>query len=132
MITAIEGVVFCRWNGVVRFVLTGRVGARVFTRDGGMWCFLVHEVFVFHTSSEVIVAGEIDFVAIAKGCSYPNVISVDNFRDLDTALKSAKLQNELSLIEVKCSIGARDNLGRPTTTALENKEKFMYCLSNLK
>lgn len=78
------------------------------------------------------VAGEIDFVAIAKGCSYPNVISVDNFRDLDTALKSAKLQNELSLIEVKCSIGARDNLGRPTTTALENKEKFMYCLSNLK
>ena len=40
-------------------------------------------------------------------------------------LEAAKARNELSLIEVKCSIGARDDLGRPTTTALENKENFM-------
>ena len=39
--------------------------------------------------------------------------------------------NELSLIEVKCSIGARDDLGRPTTTALENKVNFMEYLKTL-
>ena len=40
----------------------------------------------------------------------------------------AKSRNKLSLIEVKCSIGARVDLGRPTTTALENKANFADCL----
>ena len=71
------------------------------------------------------VAGSIDLVAIAKACGYPNAVCVDNFEDLDKELEAAKARNELSLIEVKCSIGARDDLGRPTTTALENKENFM-------
>lgn len=77
------------------------------------------------------VAANIDVVAIAKACGYPNAVSVDNFNDLDTALKKAKEANELSLIEVKCAIGARDDLGRPTTTAKENKENFMAYLNEL-
>ena len=77
------------------------------------------------------VASNIDLVSIAKACGYPNAVSVDNFEDLDKELKSAKERNELSLIEVKCSIGARDDLGRPTTTALENKENFMEYLKTL-
>ncbi len=71
------------------------------------------------------VASKIDLVAIAKACGYPNAVSVDSFEKLDEELKVAKSRNELSLIEVKCSIGARDDLGRPTTTALENKINFM-------
>ena len=45
-----------------------------------------------------------------------------------TELEAAKTRDSLSLIEVKCSIGARDDLGRPTTTALENKQNFMKYL----
>ncbi len=71
------------------------------------------------------VAGQIDVVAVAKACGYPNAVCVDSFDALDRELAVAKARNELSLIEVKCSIGARDNLGRPTTTALENKQNFM-------
>lgn len=71
------------------------------------------------------VAGNIDLVSIAIACGYPNAISVDNFEALDRELQNAKKRNQLSLIEVKCSIGARANLGRPTTTALENKQNFM-------
>ena len=78
------------------------------------------------------VAGDIDLVAIAKACGYPNAVCVDNFDDLDAELKAAKERDELSLIEVKCAIGARADLGRPTTTALENKEHFMEYLSELK
>ncbi|MDD3362084.1 MAG: phosphonopyruvate decarboxylase [Hespellia sp.] len=74
------------------------------------------------------VASEIDVVAVAKACGYPRAISVDTFEALDSALKDAKESKELCLIEVKCSIGARDDLGRPTTTALENKENFMEYL----
>ena len=77
------------------------------------------------------VAGEIELTAIAKACGYPNAVCVDTFEDLDRELEAAKGRNELSLIEVKCSIGAREDLGRPTTTALENKENFMEYLKNL-
>ena len=76
------------------------------------------------------VAGQIDLVAVAKACGYPNAVCVDTFEDLDRELEAAKERNELSLIEVKCSIGAREDLGRPTTTALENKKNFMeYIMS---
>ncbi len=77
------------------------------------------------------VASSIDLVKIALACGYPNAVCVDNFEDLDKELAAAKSRNELSLIEVKCSIGARDDLGRPTTTALENKENFMEYLKTL-
>ena len=77
------------------------------------------------------VAGSIDLVAIAKACGYLNAVCVDNFADLDKELEVAKTRNKLSFIEVKCSIGARDDLGRPTTTALENKQNFMEYLAKL-
>ena len=78
------------------------------------------------------VAGSIDLVRIALACGYPNAVCVDNFEDLDRELEASKARNELSLIEVKCSIGAREDLGRPTTTALENKQNFMEYLKMLK
>ena len=75
------------------------------------------------------VASQIDLVAIAKACGYPYAICVDNYEALDAELRAAKKRNRLSLIEVKCSIGARDTLGRPTTTAIENKQNFMTYLA---
>ena len=74
------------------------------------------------------VAGTVDFVRIALACGYPKAVSVDTFEDLDKVLEKAKNGRELTFIEVKCSIGARDDLGRPTTTALENKINFMKYL----
>ena len=75
------------------------------------------------------VAGQIDLVAIAKGCGYPHAVRVDGFDALDEVLNSAKKYDELSFIEVKSSLGARENLGRPTTTAIENKKSFISLLS---
>lgn len=77
------------------------------------------------------VAGKIDLVAIAKACGYPSAVCVDNLDDLDSALKEAKQRKELSMIEVRCSINSRDNLGRPTTTTLENKQNFMEYLNRI-
>jgi phosphonopyruvate decarboxylase len=77
------------------------------------------------------VASKINLVSIAKACGYPNAVSVDSFEALDVELEVAKSRDELSLIEVKCSIGAREDLGRPTTTALENKQNFMEYLETL-
>ena len=77
------------------------------------------------------VANSLDIVALAKACGYQNITSADNFEELDKELEFAKKSDKLCLIEVKCSIGARDDLGRPTTTALENKENFMEYLKTL-
>ena len=75
------------------------------------------------------VASEIDIAAIAKACGYPYTASVETSECLDRELKAARIRNELTLLEVKCAIGARDDLGRPTTTARENKKNFMEYLS---
>ena len=75
------------------------------------------------------VALDMNFVQIAQACGYKNAVSVDNFEDLDKVLVEAKNRNELSFVEIKCSIGARDNLGRPTTTPIENKNGFMKYLN---
>lgn len=71
------------------------------------------------------VAKAIDLVKIAEGCGYSSAVCVKDELALEKALEEAKTCNELSFIEVKCAIGARDDLGRPTTTAKENKENFM-------
>lgn len=77
------------------------------------------------------VAGSADLTAMARACGYPHAVSVRTFDELDSALQAAKARNELSFIEAKCSIGSRENLGRPTTTALENKTNFMSYLRSI-
>ena len=77
------------------------------------------------------VASSVDMTSVAKACGYPNAVCVDSFNALDTELEKAKARQELSFIEIKCAIGARENLGRPTTTAIENKKAFMSYLNSL-
>ena len=72
-----------------------------------------------------------DMVGIAKSCGYPHAVSVESFDELDRQLAAAKERHELTFIEAKCAIGARADLGRPTTSALENKENFMEYLQTL-
>ena len=59
------------------------------------------------------------------GCGYRRVYCAENYEELDDALKSAKEKDGLAFIEVKAAIGAREDLGRPSTTPVENKEAFM-------
>ncbi len=77
------------------------------------------------------VAGSVDFVALAKACGYIFAVSVDTAAALEEALSAAKVQQELCMIEVKAAIGAREDLGRPTTTALENKRCFVDYLNSI-
>ena len=75
------------------------------------------------------VAKTVNFAAVARACGYPNVVSVQDADALNRALQEAKAREKLTFIEVKCAVGARKDLGRPTTTALENKTAFMRFLA---
>ena len=72
-----------------------------------------------------------DMVTVAKACGYRKAASVSDMDALDRILKDAKASEGPVFIEVKCALGSRADLGRPTTTAMENKENFMSYLKDL-
>lgn len=78
------------------------------------------------------VAPSVDFCAMAAACGYPRTFSAADAGELAAVL--ARLEDEAGggpaggspvFIEVKASIGARADLGRPTTTPIENRDAFM-------
>lgn len=77
------------------------------------------------------VADSVDIPGVAKACGYPYVCSVDTYEALDKELRTARGANVLTLIEVKCNLASRQDLGRPTTTAAENKRSFMEYLKTV-
>ena len=77
------------------------------------------------------VANDIGFASVAKACGYKSAVCVDTLDKLDAELTAAKKRNSLSFIEVKCAIGSRADLGRPTTSAAENKSSFMNYMKTI-
>lgn len=78
------------------------------------------------------VSDNIDLPAIAKGCGYKNVYSVDSHEELTHILATVKNTWELTFLEIKARIGSRPDLGRPTLTPQQNKENFMQYLAGLR
>jgi len=73
------------------------------------------------------VAGSIDLVGMARSFGYAQVLSAKDEAELGRVLEQLRTHRGAGpvFVEVKASIGARDDLGRPTTTPQENKEAFM-------
>lgn len=77
-------------------------------------------------------AGSMDITAAARACGYSYTASASSYKELDAALAEAKKREKPCMVEVKCMLGARECLGRPTTPALENKQEFMEYLAGLR
>lgn len=90
---------------------------------------------VFNNGAHDSVGGQptvglkIDLPDIAKAMGYKATYSVDNKADLAEALKAVQMTNGPLLLEVKVKTGNRKDLGRPTTTPIQNKEALMGFLS---
>lgn len=67
---------------------------------------------------------------IAMACGYKSAVTVSDASALDKALSAARSSSELTFIEVMCAVGSRADLGRPTTTAAENKNNFRKYLES--
>lgn len=90
---------------------------------------------VFNNGAHDSVGGQptvglkINIPQIALSCGYKYVYSVDGKQMLaDIVRKSKNLEGPV-LIEVKVKKGARKDLGRPTTTPVENKEVLISFLN---
>lgn len=68
---------------------------------------------------------DINFIQIAHHLGYKSVISVDNENALQSILHSLHTYEAPVFLEIKVRKGSREDLGRPTTTPIQNKESLM-------
>lgn len=90
---------------------------------------------VFNNGAHDSVGGQptvglsIDLPGVANAVGYPITFSVDNRTDLERVLNELNRQEGPIFLEIKVKKGNRKDLGRPTTTPIQNKEALMRFLS---
>lgn len=90
---------------------------------------------VFNNGAHDSVGGQptvglkIDLPAVAKAVGYKATYTVDSKDALNVILSEAKNLEGPVLVEIKVKKGNRKDLGRPTTTPIQNKEALMAFLS---
>ena len=91
---------------------------------------------VFNNGAHDSVGGQptvglkIDLCAVAKAVGYVATCSVETMEELEARLPEIKNAEGPVLLQVCVKKGNRKNLGRPTTTPIQNKESFMAFLQN--
>lgn len=81
------------------------------------------------TGGQKTVSDTTDFAKVALACGYRAAKVVSLEKELTDSVQQIKLQKGPLMIIVKVKKGARSDLGRPTTTPLENKRAFMQFLA---
>ena len=90
---------------------------------------------VFNNGAHDSVGGQptvglkIDLPAVAKAVGYKATYSVDSKAELERVLTKVNSFESPALLEIKVKKGNRKDLGRPTTTPIQNKEALMKFLS---
>jgi phosphonopyruvate decarboxylase len=124
--------------------------------DRKVWCFDGDGAAIMHMGSMAIVANKapknyvhvvfnngahdsvggqptvglkIDLAKIAEAVGYTRTISVSLESQLAPALEAVKSIDGPVLLEIKVRKGNRKDLGRPTTTPIQNKEALMSFLA---
>lgn len=123
--------------------------------DRRVWCFDGDGAAIMHMGSMVIVANKapknyvhvvfnngahdsvggqptvglkIDLPAVAKAVGYKATYSLDSKAELESVLAKVNSFESPALLEIKVKKGNRKDLGRPTTTPIQNKEALMQFL----
>lgn len=127
------------------------LGIALAKQDRKVWCFDGDGASIMHMGSMAIVANKapknyvhvvfnngahdsvggqptvglkIDLPAVAKAVGYNHIYSVETKDYLKELLEKLKAQEGPVFLEVKVKKGNRKDLGRPTTTPIQNKEAF--------
>lgn len=135
------------------------LGIALEKKDRNVWCFDGDGATIMHMGSLAIVASKkpanyihvvfnngahdsvggqptvglkIDLPAVAKAVGYNATFSVSTKEELDSQLSvlSSQFKAGPVLLEIKVKKGNRKDLGRPTTTPIENKQALMQFLKD--
>ena len=126
--------------------------------DRRVWCFDGDGASIMHMGSMAIVASKkaanyihvvfnngahdsvggqptvglgIDLPSIAKAMGYTAVHDVSTAEELNAALAEINNQSGPILLQIRVKKGNRKDLGRPTTTPIQNKEALMAFLNSI-
>lgn len=132
------------------------LGIALEKQDRRVWCFDGDGASIMHMGNMAIIASkaprnfrhiifnngahdsvggqptvglDIDFLGIARSVGYPQVFRVDDHDQLKDVLSKCHDAEGPILIEVRVKKGNRKDLGRPTTTPVQNKEALMDYLN---
>ena len=72
-----------------------------------------------------VCSGALNIGDLARASGYPYVFYADSPDGLSSVLTELNDCGGPVLLEVRCACGARQDLGRPTTTPLQNRDAFM-------
>lgn len=78
-----------------------------------------------------VCSGKLNIASFAAAAGYPAVFSASDEKELSDVLVKAQEVHTLCLIEIKCANGARSDLGRPTTTPVQNRDALMRFLKQV-
>ena len=133
------------------------LGIAMAKTDRKVWCFDGDGAAIMHMGSMAIVANKapknyvhvvfnngahdsvggqptvglkIDLPSVAKAVGYNQIYSVETIEYLKELLERLKAQEGPIFLEVKVKKGNRKDLGRPTTTPIQNKEALMSFLKD--
>ena len=133
------------------------LGIALAKQDRKVWCFDGDGASIMHMGSMAIVANKapknyvhvvfnngahdsvggqptvglkIDLPAVAKAVGYNQIYSVETKEYLKELLEKLEAQEGPIFLEVKVKKGNRKDLGRPTTTPIQNKEALMSFLKD--
>lgn len=71
------------------------------------------------------VGDQVDFEQLSRACGYATYFRAETLDDISSTWASIGTQPGPLLFEIRIKTGARDDLGRPTSTTVENKRAFM-------
>lgn len=71
----------------------------------------------------------VDFLGLAKACGYQFVINAGDEEAVTSSLKQLQRVSGPALLEIKVGKGARGDLGRPTSSPVQNRDEFMKGLA---
>lgn len=74
------------------------------------------------------VSMQVDYQGIARACGYENVYSAGTKEELEVAFVKLDTAHGSVFLEVKANLKSRVDLGRPTTTPVQNRDAFMEFL----
>ena len=77
------------------------------------------------------VACSTDLCGIARACGYPWVARASSLEEVESAFRAALAARQCAFIETEAAIGARADLGRPTSTPQENKQAMMAAVAGM-
>lgn len=121
--------VFC-FDGDGAFIMhTGALGIIASMKPRNFFHILFNNNAHESVGGQPTIGYQLDVVGIAKASGYKQAFSASTREEIVNVLRTLEQAEGPVLLELRVAIKSRDDLGRPTTTPIENKQAFMNQLN---